>query len=102
MHYLDYSPAACDMYVTVMVCEEPVIANGKVLNNTVELIADRDVTVDVTCNDGYQLPESGNETVNATCTVQGNRALWTKGNKEIKECIPSEYTYGKDHRSDFW
>jgi len=35
------------------------------------------------------------------CTVQGNRALWTKGNKEIKGCIPSEYTYGKDHRSDF-
>ena len=97
MHYLDYSPAVCDMYVAVMVCEEPVIANGKVLNNAVELIADRDVTVEVTCNDRHQLPESGNETVNATCTVQGNRALWTKGNKEIKECIPSEYMLGRKH-----
>jgi len=91
------------MYVTVMVCEEPVIANGrvKVLNNAVELIADRDVTVEVTCDDGYQLPENGNEAANVTCTVQSNRALWTIGIKEIKECIPSEYTYGKDHRSDF-
>ena len=56
MHYLDYNPAVCDMYVTVMVCEKPVIANGtvKVVNNAVELIADRDVTVEVTCDDSYQ------------------------------------------------
>jgi len=56
MHYLDYNPAVCDIYVTVMVCEEPVIANGtvKVVNNAVELIADRDVTVEVTCDDSYQ------------------------------------------------
>ena len=59
------------MYVTVMVCEEPVIANGKVLNNAVELIADRDVTVEVTCDDGYKLPENGNETVNPTLYCPG-------------------------------